>query len=83
MKTVSLRELHEATGTWVRKAVRLGAITITDRGRPVARITAAGDEARVNPFRGRSLRPGYAKLMGKLGGGTDSTAAVSEDRDGR
>ena len=80
MKTISLRELHAATGAWVRKAARLGTVTITDRGKAIARITPVGAQARENPFRARKLRPGYAKLRGKLSGGTDSTAAVAEDR---
>jgi hypothetical protein len=37
----------------------------------------------MNPFLTRKLLPGYARLKGKLGGGTDSTTLVSEDRDGR
>ena len=28
MKTISLRELHESTGTWVREAARIGALVI-------------------------------------------------------
>lgn len=83
MKTVSIRELHEATGTWVRKAASLGVLTVTDRGKAIARITAVGDRPRDNPFRARKLRPGYARLRGKLGGGTDSTAILAGDRDGR
>jgi antitoxin (DNA-binding transcriptional repressor) of toxin-antitoxin stability system len=81
MKSISIRELHERTGAWVRRAVELGAIVVTERGKPVIRLEAIGDAALVNPFRTRRLRPGYARLRGKLGGGTDSTTAVSEDRD--
>jgi len=81
MKTISIRELHERTGAWVRKAVLLGSITVTDRGRPVVRIEAVPDAASINPFRARRLRPGYARLRGRLTRGTDSTAIISEDRD--
>lgn len=81
MKTISIRELHERTGAWVRKAVELGAITVTDRGKPLVRLEALVDVRAANPFRERRLRPGYARLRGKLGGGTDSTTIVSEDRD--
>ena len=80
MKTISLRELHERTGAWVRKAVELGGITVTDRGKPVVRIEAIA-ESTSNPFRTRHLRPGYARLQGTLSRGTDSTTIVSEDRD--
>lgn len=81
MKTISIRELHERTGAWVRKAAELGAITVTERGRPVARLEAVPGDRPANPFRSRRLRRGFARLKGKLGGGTDSTTIVSEDRD--
>jgi antitoxin (DNA-binding transcriptional repressor) of toxin-antitoxin stability system len=81
MKTISIRELHERTGAWVRKAVELGAITVTERGKPLVRLEAVPDAKSANPFRGRRLRPGYARLKGKLGRGTDSTTIVSEDRE--
>ncbi|HTO10410.1 MAG TPA: hypothetical protein VMQ51_02480 [Candidatus Binatia bacterium] len=80
MKTISIRELHERTGAWVRKAVELGAITVTERGKPLARLEAVPDTASVNPFKARRVRPGYARLRGKLGRGTDSTIMVSDDR---
>lgn len=83
MKTISIRELHERTGAWVRKAAQLGSITVTERGRPVARLEAVEGRGRENPFLTRKLRPGYRRLMGKLRGGTDSVSIVSEARDGR
>lgn len=83
MKTISIRELHERTGAWVRKAAALGSITVTERGRPVARLEAVEGGSRENPFLVRRLRPGYKRLMGKLAGGTDSVAIVSEDREER
>ena len=81
MKTISIRELHQRTGAWVRKAVELGAIVVTERGKPLVRLEAVPDGRPANPFRSRRLRPGYARLRGKLRGGTDSTDIVSEDRD--
>lgn len=83
MKTISLRELHESTGTWVREAARLGAVLITERGKPIARLEAVSAELQVNPFLRRKLRPGFAKLRGKLGGATESTNIISEERDSR
>jgi antitoxin (DNA-binding transcriptional repressor) of toxin-antitoxin stability system len=83
MKKISLRELHESTGTWVREAARVGALVITDRGKPIARLEAVTAEYQVNPFLSRKLRPGFAKLRGKLGGGTNSTQIISDDRDTR
>jgi prevent-host-death family protein len=81
MKEVSIRELHQRTGVWIRRAVELGSITVTDRGRPIARIQAIGDDRPANPFLTRKVRPGYRRLMGKLTRGTDSGTMVSEDRD--
>jgi antitoxin (DNA-binding transcriptional repressor) of toxin-antitoxin stability system len=81
MKTISIRELHARTGAWVRKAVELGAIVVTERGKPLVRLEAVPDAKAVNPFRVRAVRPGYARLRGKLGRGTDSTAIISEDRE--
>jgi len=81
MKTISIRELHEKTGDWVRRSVKLGAIIVTDHGKPVARIVPVEAASAVNPFAARKLRRGYARLLGKLKGRTDSTLAVSEDRD--
>ncbi len=81
MKTISIRELHEKTGEWVRRSVRLGAITVTDHGKAVARIVPLETASAANPFVARKLRRGYARLLGKLKGGTDSTQAVSEGRD--
>jgi antitoxin (DNA-binding transcriptional repressor) of toxin-antitoxin stability system len=83
MKTISIRELHLKTGTWVKRAGELGSIIVTERGRPVARLEAVVDGRRTNRFLTRSLRPGYKRLMGKLTGGADSVALVSEGRDGR
>jgi antitoxin (DNA-binding transcriptional repressor) of toxin-antitoxin stability system len=81
MKTISLKELHERTGAWVRKAVELGAITVTERGKPLVRLEAVVDVTPTNPFRVRRVRPGYARLRGKLGRGTDSAAIIAADRD--
>ncbi len=85
MKRISIRELHEKTGTLVREARRLGGLIVTERGAPVARIEPVDSGPPVNPFRDRKLLPRYARLVrsGKLGGGTESTRIVSEDREGR
>ncbi len=40
MKTVSIRDLHLATGRLVRRVAQTGALVITDRGRPVATLQA-------------------------------------------
>ena len=67
----------------MRKAAELGAITVTERGRPIARLEAVIAPRRRNPFLARKLRPGYRRFMGKLMGGTDTVTAVSEGREGR
>jgi hypothetical protein len=41
------------------------------------------ERRRENPFRTRTLRPGYKRLLGKLTGGTDTVTIVSENREGR
>ena len=83
MKTISIRELHEKTGEWVRRSEKLGAITVTDRGKAVARIVPVEADTAVNPFAARKLRRGYTRLLGSLTGGTNSTQSVAEDRDGK
>ena len=81
MKRVSIRELHEATGRWVREAARMEGIVVTERGRPVATIVPYAEPALANPFKARKLRPGYERLLGRLRGGTDSATIVAQDRD--
>ena len=81
MKTISIRELHEKTGDWVRRSITLGPITVTDHGKVIAQIVPVESKPVANPFATRKLRKGYARLLGKLTGGMDSTQSVSEDRD--
>ena len=87
MKTVTIRELHSRTGELVRQASRHGEIRVTDRGRVVAKILPEADPASVPYFaRRRYVGPGIKCLIesGKLGRrGTDSTIAISEDREDR
>jgi len=83
MKTISIRELHEKTGAWVRQSAHYGEIEITDHGRTVARIVPQVREPEAPYFARRKFTPSFKKLMesGKLQGGTDSTTMISEDRD--
>ena len=83
MKTVSIRELHEKTGAWVRLAETHEQIIITDRGQPVASLSPYREPAKRNRFRARAVLPAYAKLRGKLSGGTDSSSIISKDRNDR
>lgn len=83
MKTISIRELHEKTGAWVRQSVHYGEIEVTDHGKTVARILPQVREPDVPYFARRKFTPAFRKLMesGKLQGGTDSTLIISDDRD--
>lgn len=81
MKTVSIRELHEKTGEWVRLAETHEQIIITDRGQPVASLLPYRQPAKQNRFSARKILPAYGKLRGKLSGGTDTTRLISADRD--
>lgn len=81
MKTISIRELHEKTGEWVRAAAVHEQIVVTDSGKPVAVISPHRPPPKVNKFKNRKLMPGFAELMNKPLGGMDSTDIVSEGRD--
>lgn len=83
MKTISIRELHERTGEYVRKALKEGEIHVTDHGRTVAKIVPQHDAPQVPYFSRRKLTSAFRKLVksGKLRRGTDSTRIVSDDRD--
>lgn len=82
MKAISIRQLHEKTGQWVRLARRHGEIVITDRGEAVARITPEKPGLERPYFSRRVLTPAFRRLAatGKLARGTDSTVGISEDR---
>lgn len=86
MKTISISELHEHTGEWVHAAATHDRIVVIESGQPIAVILphlAAADSSptMAEKLKNRKLLPDYAKLMGTLHGGTDSTAIVSDDRD--
>jgi len=87
MKTVTIRELHSRTGELVRQAFQHGEIRVTDRGRVVAKIVPEAEPAEAPYFaRRKFISPAVKKLIetGQLGpGGTDSTIAISEDREDR
>jgi prevent-host-death family protein len=85
MKTISIRQLHEKTGEYVRHVAEAGEIYITDRGKTVARIVPEQESPETPYFARRKLTPAFRKLMasGKLKGGPDSTQTISEDREDR
>lgn len=81
MKTITIRELHTATGKWVRKAGELGEVLVTERGRVVAKIVPAKEPPTQPYFSRRKFTRAFASIAPRLTGGTDSTAAISEGRD--
>jgi antitoxin (DNA-binding transcriptional repressor) of toxin-antitoxin stability system len=85
VKTISIRELHEKTGEWIRRAGEHGEILVTDRRKAVAKILPEAGEMDTPYFSHRVISPAFRKLMdrAKLRRGTDSTQIVSEERDRR
>lgn len=81
MNTISIRELHAATGKWVRQAALSGEVHVTERGRIVARLVPAKTLPPAPYFAGRKLTAAYRKQARFLCGGTDATASISADRD--
>jgi prevent-host-death family protein len=77
MKTISIRELHEKTGAWVRAASQRGRLLVSDRGRPVA-VLAPWDNRPNTVFGKRKRVPGFAGLP-RIGGNSSTT--ISEERD--
>lgn len=83
MKTISIKELHDQTGHWLRRVCVDGEIIVTERGTPVARMVPPARPAAGNPFSNRKLLPGVAKLMQRPIGGPDSAEVITSMRDGR
>ena len=81
MRAISIRELHAATGKWVRQAALSGEMHITERGRIVAKLMPAKALPATPYFAQRKLTSGYRKQARFLTGGLDATAMVSEDRE--
>ena len=81
MKTISIRELHEKTGEYVRKVADLGEIHVTDRGRTVAKLVPQEEKPEVPYFARRKPSRRFKAIMHKLKGGTDSTVLISQDRE--
>ncbi len=83
MKAISVKELHDKTGAWLRRVRKEGEVVVTDRGTPVARMLPPARTAAGNPFTNRKLLRGVARLIERPIGGPDSAAIVSAMRDGR
>ncbi len=81
MKTITIRQLHDETGRWVRKAAAVGGVQVTERGRPVARLVPATAAPLTPYFSRRKLLPAFRATQSA--GRTDSTAGISAERDER
>ncbi len=75
MKTITIRELHMATGHWVRHAAAKGALVITDRGNRVAALLPIEAAAA-----GKGLPDREAKIRRRRRIPVDSAVYVSEMR---
>jgi antitoxin (DNA-binding transcriptional repressor) of toxin-antitoxin stability system len=80
MKTITIRELHEATGRWVRQA-QAGEVYVTERGRLVARIVPASPLPPQPFFANPTYTRAFLRERTRLQGGTDATEIIGEGRD--
>jgi len=84
MKTISLRELHNDTGKWIRRASEEEEIIVTDRGVPIASVRPVTKPSpKKYTWANRPLLPGYAAYLREGIMGTDSTPGISDDRTSR
>lgn len=83
MKTISIKELHDKTGQWLRRVQAEGEVIITERGTPVARMLPPAKRAAGSVFAKRKLLRGVARLIERPIGGPGSAAIISGMRDGR
>lgn len=83
MATISIKELHDRTGHWLRRVAGEQEIVVTERGRPIARLVAPASGRKTNPFHQRHLIRGVARLLDRPLGGPSSTQIISEAREGR
>jgi antitoxin (DNA-binding transcriptional repressor) of toxin-antitoxin stability system len=80
MKTITIRELHEATGRWVRQA-SAEEVRVTERGRLIAKIVPAKPVPAMPFFANPKFTRDFLAQRKHLRGGTDSTLAISDERD--
>ena len=79
MKPITIRERHQATGRWIRRA-SAGEICVTERGRLVAKIVPASPLPAKPFFADPKFTRAFLAHRKHLRGGTDSTPAISEER---
>ncbi len=83
MKTISIKELHDKTGEWLRRVRTEGEVIVTERGTPIARMLPPAKTAAGSPFAKRRLLRGVTRLIERPIGGPDSAEIISAMRDGR
>jgi len=83
MKTITIRELHAATGKWVRRSAALGEVRVSERGRVIARLLPMTSLPDVPYYARRSLTRAFRAAQSSLKGGIDSTHGISAERDAR
>jgi len=81
MKTITIRELHAATGKWLRRSASLGEVWVSERGRVIARLLPMSSVPAVPYYARRTFLPVFEFAQPSLKGGTDSTQSISEERD--
>ena len=81
MKEISIRELHRLTGQWVRSARRYGAIVVSDRNVPVAKLTPVSEEPQVNRFKNWKPLKRFADALNRPVAGRPVQDLISEDRE--
>jgi len=80
MRTISIRELHQATGRWVRRASS-SEVYVTERGRVLAKIVPARPLPTKPFFANPKFTRAFLAQRKHLRGGTDLTKLISEERD--
>ena len=83
MKTISIKDLHDKTGHWLRRVKTEGEVVVTERGTPVVRMLPPAKLPADNPFARRKLLRGVAAIMQRPIGGPDSAKIISSMRGGR
>ena len=80
MKEISIRELHQRTGAWVRSAHKYGAILVRDRNVVVAKLVPVSGEVLENLFTKWKPRKKFAAALDRPVLGTPVEDIISDDR---
>ena len=80
MKTITIRDLHQRTGRWVRQA-SAGEVYVTERVRLVAKIMPVRPLSQEPFFANPRFTRAFIRHRSSFRGGTDATEIISQDRD--